>query len=56
MKIYLQYPWRFPDSPYYKYLIDNPPEGIEYINVKKTERSNHQKNVFLVLKFFEEKY
>ena len=35
MKVYLQYPWKFPDSPYYKYLIDNPPEGIEYLNVSK---------------------
>jgi len=35
IKIYLQYPWKFPDSPYYKYLIDNPPENVEYLNVKK---------------------
>ena len=35
IKVYLQYPWKFPDSPYYKYLIDNPPEGIEYINAEK---------------------
>jgi len=38
IKIYLQYPWKFPDSPYYKYLIQEPPEGVEYINLrKKTE-------------------
>jgi glycosyltransferase involved in cell wall biosynthesis len=35
IKVYLQYPWKFPDSPYYKYLIDNPPENINYLNVKK---------------------
>lgn len=36
MKIYLQYPWKFfPDSPYYKYLIQNPPKNIEYLNVEK---------------------
>ncbi len=35
MKVYLQYPWKFPDSPYYKYLIDSLPDGIEYLNVKK---------------------
>jgi len=35
IKVYLQYPWKFPDSPYYKYLIENPPEGIEYLNVEK---------------------
>jgi len=35
LKIHLQYPWKFPDSPYYKYLIDSPPEGIEYLNAGK---------------------
>jgi len=46
IKVYLQYPWKFPDSPYYKYLIDNPPENIEYLNVKK------QKGVITSKKFF----
>jgi glycosyltransferase involved in cell wall biosynthesis len=32
IKVYLQYPWKFPDSPYYKYLIDFPPNDIEYLN------------------------
>jgi len=32
MKVHLQYPWKFSDSPYYKYLTTNPPEGIEYLN------------------------
>ena len=32
MKVHLQYPWRFSDSPYYKYLITDPPQGIEYLN------------------------
>ena len=35
MKIYLQYPWRFPDSPYYKYLIGSPPKGIEFLNTER---------------------
>tara|TARA_Y100000310_G_scaffold221576_1_gene223159 strand:+ start:14687 stop:15787 length:1101 start_codon:yes stop_codon:yes gene_type:complete len=36
IKIYLQYPWRFfSDSPYYKYLIENPPKNIKYINAEK---------------------
>jgi glycosyltransferase involved in cell wall biosynthesis len=34
-KIYLQYPWAFPDSPYYKYLVDSPPKGFEFINADK---------------------
>jgi glycosyltransferase involved in cell wall biosynthesis len=33
--IYLQYPWKFPDSPYYKYLTKSPPKNIKYTNVKK---------------------
>jgi glycosyltransferase involved in cell wall biosynthesis len=36
MKVHLQYPWRFSDSPYYKYLTTNPPEGIEYLNAHQS--------------------
>lgn len=48
IKIYLQYPWKFPDSPYYKYLIENPPEGIEYLNVERQKGAitNKQKLFF----------
>ncbi len=46
IKVYLQYPWKFPDSPYYKYLIHQPPEGIEYQNV------SNQKGVITNKKFF----
>jgi len=46
IKVYLQYPWMFPDSPYYKYLIDNPPENIEFLNAEK------QKGVIINKKFF----
>jgi len=46
IKVYLQYPWKFPDSPYYKYLIDNPPEEIGYINAEK------QKGVIVNKKLF----
>jgi len=35
IKVYLQYPWKFPDSPYYKYLVENPPKNVEYINAEK---------------------
>lgn len=47
MKIYLQYPWKFPDSPYYKYLIDNPPKGVEYLNAKNQKGVITNKNKFL---------
>ncbi|MEI7719017.1 MAG: glycosyltransferase family 4 protein, partial [archaeon] len=46
MKIYLQYPWKFPDSPYYKYLIQSPPPEAEYLNVA------NQKGVITSKKFF----
>lgn len=45
-KVYLQYPWKFPDSPYYKYLIDCPPKGIEFQNISK------QKGVITNKRFF----
>lgn len=35
IKVWLQYPWSFPDSPYYKYLLDTPPENIQYMNIQK---------------------
>lgn len=46
LKIHLQYPWKFPDSPYYKYLIQNPPEGFEYVSAEK------QKGVITNKRFF----
>jgi len=35
MKVYLQYKYGSKDSPYFKYLIENPPKGIEYLNIKR---------------------
>ncbi len=51
IKVYLQYPWKFPDSPYYKYIIDNPPKGIEYLNKKKREGVITNKNLFWISNF-----
>ena len=31
IKVFLQYPWKFPDSPYYNYLVKYPPKNIEYL-------------------------
>ena len=47
IKVYLQYPWKFPDSPYYKYLINSPPEKIEYLNTKKQKGVITNKSKFL---------
>jgi glycosyltransferase involved in cell wall biosynthesis len=46
IKVYLQYPWKFPDSPYYKYLLQESPKEIEYKNVEK------QKGVITSKRFF----
>ena len=32
IRIYLQRPWKFSDSPYYQYLRESPPHNVEYIN------------------------
>jgi len=37
IEILLRYPWKFPDSSYYKNILDSPPEGIDFINYKKAE-------------------
>ncbi len=38
MKIYMQYPWKFPDSSYYKNILDFPPKNIVYANYKKSAK------------------
>ena len=37
-KIYLAYPWKFPDSSYYKNILEHHPKDIEYINYSKSHR------------------
>lgn len=54
IKVYLQYPWKFPDSPYYKYLIENPPENIEYLNVHKQKGVITRKEFFWLSNFLKE--
>jgi len=46
IKVYLQYPWKFPDSPYYKYLINSPPKNIEFRNTQKQKGVIINKNFF----------
>ncbi|MCX6742160.1 MAG: glycosyltransferase family 4 protein [Candidatus Pacearchaeota archaeon] len=46
IKVYLQYPWKFPDSAYYKSLMKYPPKNIRYINTNKKEQLISNKNVF----------
>lgn len=49
MKVYLQYPWRFPDSSYYKYLIENPPQEVNFINALKQHGAITNKKKFWLL-------
>ena len=46
IKVYLQYPWKFPDSPYYKYLTEYPPKNIKYLNVKNQKGAITKKKKF----------
>lgn len=48
IKVFLQYPWKFPDSQYYKSLIDFPPKGVSYLNSSREEGAivSHKKFLF----------
>jgi glycosyltransferase involved in cell wall biosynthesis len=54
IKVYLQYPWKVSDSQYYKSLIENPPEGIKYIGIQKSQGiiTNYKK--FLLVNFLKQ--
>lgn len=47
IKVYLQYPWKFPDSPYYKYLLQEHPKEIKYLNAEKQKGVITSKGKFL---------
>lgn len=32
IKVYLQYPWRFIDSSYYKNILNYPPRNVDFVN------------------------
>jgi glycosyltransferase involved in cell wall biosynthesis len=48
IRVFLQYPWKFPDSPYYKYLIDTSPKGIEFVNTKKQKGAIINRKKFFI--------
>jgi len=56
MKVYLQYPLGISDSQYYKSMIDNPPEDIQYINGVKNIGMIHSKRYFFAFNFFKGKF
>ena len=48
MKVYLQYPWKSSDSQYYKSMIDNSPEGIEFNKTNKKVEVISKNNKFKI--------
>jgi glycosyltransferase involved in cell wall biosynthesis len=49
MKVYIQYPWKFSDSSFYKYLRKNPPKNIVYIQNKNKDKKNlGEKRKFII--------
>jgi glycosyltransferase involved in cell wall biosynthesis len=38
IKVLLQYPWKFPDSSYYKNMLDHSPKKVEFVNYKKSSQ------------------
>lgn len=46
IKVYMQFPWRVCDSNYYKFILDYPPEGVEYINkIRKIGNTSNSKSL-----------
>ncbi|MEM4719400.1 MAG: glycosyltransferase family 4 protein [Candidatus Pacearchaeota archaeon] len=35
IKVYLQYPWKFSDSSYYKNILEFPPQKVTFVNFKR---------------------
>lgn len=38
IRVDLQYPWKFPDSSYYKNILDYPPKNVNYVNYNKSSK------------------
>jgi len=38
IKVYLQYPWKLPDSSYYKNMLEYLPRAVDFINYKKSSK------------------
>ena len=47
MKVYLKFPWKFIDSPYYVNLIKYPPHGVDFYGIPKQKT-----NVIIVPEIF----
>ncbi len=55
IRVYLQYPWVFPDSPYYKYLLKYKPSGVNYINYSGSSGASISSKKLKIMNFFKYK-
>jgi len=55
IKVWLQYPWNVSDSQYYKSLVDNHPDNVEYINSIKKQGMITNKKTFFILTYLKQK-
>jgi glycosyltransferase involved in cell wall biosynthesis len=39
INVFLQYPWKFPDSSYYKNILDIPPKDVNFVNYDPSTKS-----------------
>lgn len=51
LKVYIQYPWKYADSPYYKYLVQNPPKNVVYLNTEREKGATYNKKKLSILYF-----
>ena len=49
IKVYIQRPWRFADSPYYQYLLRDPPKDIEYVGQNQKQGCITNKKKILII-------
>jgi glycosyltransferase involved in cell wall biosynthesis len=48
IKVYIQYPWKFRDSNYYKKMVEFPPKGVLYLNATSSgENTINRKKLFV---------
>lgn len=38
IRVLIKYPWKFPDSSYYKNILNYPPKNVAFVNYKKEEK------------------
>jgi len=52
MKVYIQYPLPISDSQYYRSLVENPPEEVEYVNIQRRQGMIVSPKKLAIINFF----